>query len=94
MLLFSEIGFWHDIVTEKMPDSRFLIQSERYSLEELIVNSVLPCFATDLASGNSPLPENRVCIPITDQEVNVTYYLVCKKESKKRFSALFLECKS
>lgn len=89
MLLFSEIGFWHDIVTEKMPDSRFLVQGERYSLEELIVNSVLPGFTTDLAGGNRPLPENRVSIPITDPEVNVTYFLACKKENRKRFSALF-----
>lgn len=90
MLLFSEIGFWHDIVTQMMPDSRFLVQSERYSLEELIINSVLPCFATDLAGGNNPPPENRVSVPITDPEVNVIYYLVCKKENRKRFSVLFL----
>lgn len=89
MLLFSEIGFWYDIVTEKMPDSRFLVQCERYSLEELIVNSILPCFTTDLAGGNSLLAENRVSVPVTDPEVNVTYYLACKKENRKRFSALF-----
>lgn len=89
MLLFSEIGFWYDIVTEKMPDSRFLVQNERYSLEELIVNSILPCFTTDLAGGNNRPAENRVSVPITDSEVNVTYYLVCKKENKKRFTALF-----
>lgn len=88
MLLFSEIGFWRDIVTEKMPDSRFLIQCERYSLNELIINSVLPCFTTDLSSGNRPVWEKRVSVPITNPEVNVTYYLVCKKESRKRFSAL------
>lgn len=91
MLLFSEIGFWHDLVTKKMPDSRFLVQSERYSLDELIINSILPCFTTDLAGGNNLRPENRVCVPITDTEVNVTYYLVCKKENRKKFSALFLE---
>lgn len=91
MLLFSEIGFWRDIVTEMMPDSRFLVQCKRYSLEELILNSVLPCFITDLSAGNRPLPEKRICVPITDPDVNVTYYLVCKKENRKRFSALFFE---
>lgn len=94
MLLFSEIGFWYDIVTEKMPNSRFLVQSERYSLEELITNSILPCFSTDLSRGNNPIPENRVSVPIADPEVNVIYYLVCKKVNKKRFSSLFLERKS
>lgn len=92
MLLFSEIGFWRDLVTKLMPDTRFLLQNERYSLEELILNSVLPCFITDLSGANSPQPENRVCVPITDPEVNVTYWLVCKKENQKRFSVLFKEC--
>jgi DNA-binding transcriptional LysR family regulator len=49
MLLFSEIGFWGDLVRKKMPDSRFLMQSERYTFSELIANSVLPCFTTDLS---------------------------------------------
>lgn len=90
MLLLSAIGFWLDLVTEMMPDSRFLLQSERYSLDELILNSVLPCFITDLSSASNPPPENRVCVPITDPEVNVTYYLVCKKENRKRFSTLLI----
>lgn len=90
MLLFSEIGFWADIVKEKMPDSKFLVQSERYSFEELITNSVLPCFTSDLSiAQNHSLETGRIAVPIDDSEVNVTYYLVCKKENKKTFSAFF-----
>lgn len=89
MLLFQNIGFWYDIVREKMPDSRFLVQSERYSLEELILNSVLPCFSTNLTLADSSGRENRVHVPITDPEVNVEYYLVCKKENRQKFAALF-----
>lgn len=47
MLLFQDIGFWHDLVTEKMPDSRFFIQSESYSFQELISNSTISVFTTD-----------------------------------------------
>lgn len=89
MLLFSDIGFWYDIVTQKMPDSRFLVQNERYSFKELILNSVLPCFTTDLVHRPEFDQGERVRVPITDSEVNVSYYLVCKKENKKRFAALF-----
>lgn len=89
MLLFSDIGFWYDIVTQKMPDSRFLVQNERYSFEELIINSVLPCFTTNLAHRPAFDRSNRVCVPITDKEVNVSYYLVCKKENSKQFGPLF-----
>lgn len=88
LLLFQEVGFWKDIVDKKLPDSRFLIQNERYSLMELIENSVMPAFTTDLASQYG-IPKNRISIPITDPEVNVSYYLVCKEENRKRFSLLF-----
>ncbi|MGI6205320.1 MAG: LysR family transcriptional regulator [Anaerovoracaceae bacterium] len=91
MLLFSEIGFWGDIVRRKMPDSRFLVQNERYSFTELIENSVLPCFTTDLAlrEYSGKITENRTCIPITDEEVNVSYYLVCRWEDRRLYSAVF-----
>ena len=87
LLLFSDIGFWADIVKSKMPDSRFLVQSERYTFEELIANSVLPCFTTDLVDRSAS--DTRVAVPIDDPEVNVTYYLTCKKETRKMFAVLF-----
>lgn len=89
MLLFSEIGFWHDIVVEKMPDSRFLVQTERYSFVELVQNSVLPFFTTNLSDTYFQRNPSRVNVPITDPEVNVSYYLTCKKENRRGFSALF-----
>lgn len=87
MLLFSDIGFWADIVKTKMPDSRFLVQSERYTFEELIANSVLPCFTTDLVYRSAS--DTRVAVPIDDPEVNVTYHLMCKKEARIMFAVLF-----
>lgn len=89
-LLFSDIGFWEEIVRSKMPDSRFLVQNERYTFRELVENSLLPCFVTDITldertSGNP----GRVAIPIEDPEVNVTYYLTCKKSRRGEFKAVF-----
>lgn len=89
MLLFSEIGFWADIVKRKMPDSRFLVQNERYSFEELITNSILPCFTSDLVLRQNGPRGDRIAVPIDDPEVNVTYYLVCRKENRKAFAAFF-----
>ncbi|MDD5986570.1 MAG: LysR family transcriptional regulator [Eubacteriales bacterium] len=90
LLLFSEIGFWGKIVRQKMPDSRFLVQSERYSFTELIANSVLPCFATDLTTQEyNPSDVGRVAVPIVDEEVNVTYYLVCRREEQRIYRLLF-----
>ncbi|MDD5923040.1 MAG: hypothetical protein PUC44_07715 [Eubacteriales bacterium] len=85
ILLYSEIGFWEDIVRSKMPNSRFLVQNERYSLEELVLHSVLPCFASDLTLAIDPAPEGKIPVPLTDPEVNVSYYLLFRKENRKMF---------
>lgn len=91
MLLFQDIGFWHDLVVEKMPDSRFLVQTERYTFLELIENSTMPVFTTDYYHNelidSIPAP-SRVAVPITDPEFNVSYYLVCRKEHSQKFSGL------
>lgn len=88
MLLFYDIGFWADVVKNKMPDSKFLVQNERYSFEELVANSILPCFTSDLVMDAKQIYEGRIAIPITDPEVNVSYYLAGKTENKKYFEPL------
>lgn len=89
-LLFSNIGFWEDIVRRKMPDSRFLVQNERYTFRELIDNSLLPCFVTDLTLHDTESSSHgRIAIPIDDPEVNVTYYLTCKRSRRKEFRTVF-----
>lgn len=92
MLLLQDIGFWHDLVVEKMPDSRFLVQTEQYTFMELVENSIMPVFATDFFCGtiqNSSLALDRVSVPITDPEFNVSYYLVCMKANYGKLKTLF-----
>lgn len=93
MLLFQDIGFWHDLVKEKMPDSRFLLQNDRYNFMELATNSTMPFFTTEVA-GYAHTETDRVSIPIEDPEFTVLYHLVCKKENKKKFSRLFDQIRS
>lgn len=88
MLLMPDIGFWN-FVKDKMPDSRFLTQSDRFSFNELVQASSLPSFVTDLSEKSRVTPPGRICIPISDPEATVTYYLVCRKENKQRFWKLF-----
>lgn len=89
MLLMPDIGFWNFVRTDKMPDSRFLTQNDRFSFNELVQASSLPSFTSDLAEKYSDVPHNRVNIPVSDDEATVTYYLVCKSEKKKLFLPLF-----
>lgn len=89
MLLMSDIGFWNFVRTEKMPDSRFLMQSDRFSFNELVQASSLPSFTSDLAEKYTEVASGRVNVPISDKEAVVTYYLVCRAEKKKEFLQLF-----
>lgn len=89
MLLRSDIGFWDFVRTEKMPDSRFLTQKDSFAFHELVQASSLPSFTSDLAEKHRETPSGRINIPIADKEAAVTYYLVCMRERKKYFTALF-----
>lgn len=74
-LLRTELGFWDTMCREKMPASKFLVQTDAAIFDELVRESSLPCFTTDYAvPPDKPYP-GRVNIPITDAEANVTFYL-------------------
>ena len=87
VLLYSQVGFWADICKKKMPDSLFLTQDDVTALNELRKSSALPAFATNITVG-SPRDENRVLVPLTDSEVNVTFFLKYKKTYDRMFKAL------
>ena len=89
MLLMSDIGFWDFVQTDKMPDSRFLTQSDRFSFNELVQASSLPSFTSDLAEKYIEVGGGRINVLISDEEATVVYYLVCKPGQKKEFSSLF-----
>ena len=84
-LLRSELGFWDTMCREKMPSSKFLVQTDSSVFDELVKASSLPCFTTDyIASVESAYP-NRVRIPIVDAEANVTFYVIVKKKENRKF---------
>lgn len=74
-LLKSEIGFWDEMCRVQMPASKFLVQTDQFEFEELVRESSLPCFTTNLAKDEQNLLADRIKIPVTDPEANVTYYL-------------------
>lgn len=81
-LLKSEIGFWDEMCRVQMPASKFLVQTNEFELEELIRESSLPCFTTNLSEHHKSLLADRIKIPVTNPEANVTYSLVCHSEDK------------
>lgn len=81
-LLASKLGFWDDMCREKMPASRFLVQTDPFALEELIRESALPCFSTNLSRNRGELLKNRIEIPITDPDANITFYVVFRPKDR------------
>ena len=73
-LLRTELGFWDTLCRQKMPASRFLVQTDAFAFEELVLSSSLPCFVTDYFSNLQERYPGRVCIPLADPEADVTFY--------------------
>lgn len=89
-LLRSEIGFWDGMCRIQMPASRFLVQSDEFEFQELIRQSSLPYFTTDLANHfqHTRVEADRVAIPIQNPEANVTYCLLCLTQHKDYASCI------
>ena len=74
-LLRSELGFWDALCREKMPSSKFLVQTDDAVFDELVKVSSLPCFTTDYGQLQGGYPD-RVNIPLTDDAAHITFYLL------------------
>lgn len=74
-LLRSELGFWDALCREKMPSSKFLVQTDDAVFDELVKASSLPCFTTDYGQLQGGYPD-RVNIPLTDDAAHITFYLL------------------
>lgn len=80
-LLRDNIGFWNRMVKDNMPASRFLIQTDEFEFQELVRNSTLLCFSTNLAGGNNAFTYRRT-IPLTDEVAHVAYHLICSPDHR------------
>ena len=87
-LLGTRLGFWEDMCREKMPASRFLVQTDQNTLQEVIRESTLPCFVTDLIDFDETVYGERTVVPVSDREAKVTFYAVFDKKEKKYMDCL------
>ena len=80
-LLRSELGFWDTLCREKMPASKFLVQTDTAGFDELVNASSLPCFTTDYGQRRLQTAyPGRVNIPLTDTEASVTFFLASRRK--------------
>ena len=78
-LLRSELGFWDTLCRQKMPASKFLVQTDEFTFFELVRESALPCFTTDYMHHTIE-GDHRVHIPLADPEADVTFYITVKEK--------------
>ncbi|ODA43028.1 LysR family transcriptional regulator [Desulfosporosinus sp. BG] len=77
-IMYAHVGFWEDVVREKMPHGKFFKQ------EELANSSDLPSFSSDITLRMIPSRRNnRINIPFSDPESRVTYYLIVLAKTEK-----------
>lgn len=88
MLLYSDLGFWHEMHRKKTPDTTYIMQSEYGAMTELVRASALPSYVSDVVMQEHEYPANRVTIPITDPEAHATFYCCWRRADQKRFAAL------
>ncbi|MBR1930304.1 MAG: LysR family transcriptional regulator [Lachnospiraceae bacterium] len=88
-IMYAHVGYWDDIVRSKMPHARFLLQQDIDAVGELARSSDLPSFATDVTLRTVPSRQNiRKCIPFSDPESHVTFYIICSLQHKTLLHSL------
>lgn len=81
-LLRDQIGFWTDYCYNKMPASKFLVQTDEAEMEVLVRSSTLLCFVSNLAEyDEEDILKNRRIIPLTDPEADVTFHMICRSDN-------------
>lgn len=87
LLLYSEIGFWTQVCREKLPEAHFLFMNEWDAFGELVGLGAFPSFVTDaFAPGQSV--ENKIVIPIEDEDFQAVYYFLCLEKDREKFREL------
>lgn len=91
ILLYSEIGFWYDLLKNKAPNANFLIQHDNNTFNTLLNTTSFPSFVTNKSIRVYGRNQSgyKVLIPILDKEATANYYSVILKENYKKFARLF-----
>lgn len=90
-IMYAHVGFWDEIVRNKMPHSKFFLQNDLDAVGELARYSDLPSFTSDITQNSTmtSLQNGRVNVPFSDRESKVTYYLICKANQQDRWGKIF-----
>lgn len=90
-VVLNDIGPWKQIIQKKIPEAKFLYQTEFASLQEITQYSNFPYFSTNITNiSHDEALENddRVRILITDEEATMTFYAAYLKSNRRAFAPI------
>ena len=87
-IMLEDVGFWGDVVREKLPGSQFIIQRDQRVFRQLMGSTDVCGFATQ-ESGGALVDYGRVAVPITDVEAHVTFFLNVLEDVPERVSRAY-----
>ena len=97
-LVFSNIGFWRDVVEHELPRSTFLWQDDRSMFEMLLPTSDALAFTTEAAAPFTTTTQtsvsNRVAVPLSDASARATFYLTFRTDQQGHGPALIEHIRS
>ena len=77
-----------------MADTIFLIQPDRETFFDLVMNTDYPAFSSDVIFKASGTPNGRIAIPIDEEKARYTFYIACRNEDKRKYASFFNSVRS
>ncbi len=87
LLIYSQVGFWMDLVRREMPRSQVVVQEDRIVFVQLLSTTDLVAFTTD-APQHTAMPPGRVRVPISDPRAHQTFFACCRESDAKLLTSL------
>ena len=89
ILVSAQIGFWMDICRKHLEHSNLLVQTNMDAMDELISASSVPFFNSDRMMERGYRSDDRVAIPISDEDAHTVYWVVCRASDKLQYRSVF-----
>lgn len=89
------IGFWQTLYEKRIPNAKFIFQSQSNEYSEILNYSILPYFTTNITTLDDAwgknLPGDRVERPLNDAVAQQKFYACYLKRNKSRLMPLIEE---
>ncbi|HBP09155.1 MULTISPECIES: LysR family transcriptional regulator [unclassified Treponema] len=94
ILIYSKLGFWYETTKKLIPNVEFFDQQEMSALRQLAKLTELPSFVTNFTIQNVCEMKDKKAVPISDSEVNVTFWCVCLKKNANQLATIFSQIRA